>query len=1144
MSEAVSASIHSDQQKTMSMAGNTTKRDELITDEKRFQQQWGDQKLFESNAPSTSDYPPSANSSVDLQKKFPKWMGTMAYPYMNGTGHMGHAFTMSRVEFGSRVARMQGKRALFPQGWHCTGMPIKACADKLTREIEMFGSDFEGCPDESEMTNGGVPSEPPAPTQQVTKEDVTKFSAKKSKANAKTVKKKWQWQIMEQQGVKREDIKKFADPHHWLQYFPPLWKRDMTAFGCGIDWRRSMVTTDANPFYDSFVRWQVNRLKELGKIKFGKRYTVYSPKDMQACMDHDRSEGEGVGVQEYTALKLKVKEWPEAARTKLQSKLPSDANVFFIPATLRPETMYGQNCCFVGPTISYGIFKVGNEYFFCSDRAARNMAYQNIIPQWGVVEKVAELQGADVVGTLVHAPLSIYKDGIRILPMETVKASKGTGVVTCVPSDSPDDYATIIDLLKKPEYYNIKKEWAELEIVPIIETPTYGNLIAKKLVEDMKINSPKDVKQLTDAKEIAYKEGFYKGTMVIGDFKGESVQEAKGKVRNQLIASGEAFNYAEPDGFVLSRSGDDCVAAYLDQWFVNYGKTESGGDGAWQQQVVDYVNDGLNTFSDDVKAGFQGTLDWLANWSVARPYGLGTRLPWDHTFLVESLSDSTVYMGYYTVAHLLHTDIFGKSHGPLDIKVDELTDEVWDYVFFRSDEVKSSIPQEKLLAMRREFEYWYPWDVRVSGKDLIQNHLTFCLYHHIALFSKDKWPKAIRANGHLLLNSEKMSKSTGNFLTLSESINKFGADATRIALADAGDTVDDANFDETVANATILRMYELREWCTAIVKDAVTVQSPAEYIQLRDSKKYKNTDIIQRNGPLTFLDNLFNDEMNTLVSEAVANYDGYLFKAALKSALYEFTGARDQYRSGTNAAGIGMHVDLTRRYVELQALLLAPVAPHWAEGQWLDVLGKTSSITLAPFPSVPSPDAALTAAREYARSVSGQITSAEGAQMKKIAKGKTSTYDPKGEKVITIFAAKSYPKWQDDAIEYARQSFEGMSIDMKTVAKKLPKADSKRAMPFITTLKKQLDGGKSREEVFERKLGFDEVFVLKEMAVALKQAVQKCKTVEIVSVDEGGKAGEVVGGTEGVKVGERREALPVFAEHCTPGNPTFHFENV
>lgn len=84
------------EQKTMAMPGNTTKRDELIVDEKRFQDQWQAQNVFQSNAPSIEEFPPGSTTSSELQKRFPKWMGTMAYPYMNGTGHMGHAFTMSR----------------------------------------------------------------------------------------------------------------------------------------------------------------------------------------------------------------------------------------------------------------------------------------------------------------------------------------------------------------------------------------------------------------------------------------------------------------------------------------------------------------------------------------------------------------------------------------------------------------------------------------------------------------------------------------------------------------------------------------------------------------------------------------------------------------------------------------------------------------------------------------------------------------------------------------------------------------------------------------------------------------------------------------------------------------------------------------
>jgi len=64
-----------------------------------------------------------------------------------------------------------------------------------------------------------------------------------------------------------------------------------------------------------------------------------------------------------------------------------------------------------------------------------------------------------------------------------------------------------------------------------------------------------------------------------------------------------------------------------------------------------------------------------------------------------------------------------------------------------------------------------------------------------------------------MLNGKKMSKSTGNSLTLREAIEKFGADATRLSLADAGDGLEDANFEEKSANANILRVHTLLGWC-------------------------------------------------------------------------------------------------------------------------------------------------------------------------------------------------------------------------------------------------------------------------------------------------------------------------------------------
>jgi len=141
-----------------------------------------------------------------------------------------------------------------------------------------------------------------------------------------------------------------------------------------------------------------------------------------------------------------------------------------------------------------------------------------------------------------------------------------------------------MDLRKKADFYKIDPKWASIDPVPVLSTPTYGEMSAPALVKKLKIQSQKDVKQLAEAKELAYKEGFYAGTMSVGDFKGESVQDAKPKVRAQMIEAGLAFPYCEPEGLVISRSSDECVVALADQWYLDYGEAE------WKKQAERFVD--------------------------------------------------------------------------------------------------------------------------------------------------------------------------------------------------------------------------------------------------------------------------------------------------------------------------------------------------------------------------------------------------------------------------------------------------------------------------------------------------------------------------------------------------------------------------
>lgn len=82
-------------------------------------------------------------------------------------------------------------------------------------------------------------------------------------------------------------------------------------------------------------------------------------------------------------------------------------------------------------------------------------------------------------------------------------------------------------------------------------------------------------------------------------------------------------------------------------------------------------------------------------------------------------------------------------------------------------------------------------------------------------------PKSIFCNGYVMCNGEKMSKSKGNFYTIKDCINMFGTDSTRITMADAGDTIDDANFETEFANACVLKLYVLEQWIQDNIKASI-----------------------------------------------------------------------------------------------------------------------------------------------------------------------------------------------------------------------------------------------------------------------------------------------------------------------------------
>lgn len=1030
------------------------------------QAKWAAEGVFRSDAPAEDD---------GAARQRGKYFGNFPYPYMNGMLHLGHAFSLSKVEFATAYHRLCGKRALFPFAFHCTGMPIKAAADKIAREMELYGCPpvFPEAP--AELGEEAQAAAAAAASANAAAADPTVFKSKKSKAAAKTARAATQWEIMQLSGVPGEEIAAFADAQHWLGYFPPLGARDVAALGCGVDWRRSFITTDANPYYDSFVRWQFNKLRALGKVVRDKRFAVYSPLDGQPCADHDRASGEGVGPQEYTLIKLRVA--PESVEAPGGALAPLAGRAVFLgAATLRPETMYGQTNCWVLPDGRYGAYELsaGGDVIIMTARAARNLSFQermDCVP--GAPVSLLEVEGSQLVGLALHGPLSAHSV-IYALPMLTILTNKGTGIVTSVPSDAPDDFMALCDLQAKPALrakYSVADSMVlPFAPVPTIHIPEFGDLAAPAVCAELKIKSQNERALLDEAKHRTYLKGFTEGIMLAGPHAGRPVREVKTIIRGELIAAGDALPYCEPERPVTSRSGDECVVALTDQWYLQYGET------AWRERTLGALAV-MDTVHPEARSQFEGTLDWLRQWACSRSFGLGTRFPWDKSYVIESLSDSTIYMAYYTVAHLIQApgDMYGKHPGAVPAEL--LTDEVWEAVLLGGPAPPAAaFPPELLASMRSEFEFWYPFDLRASGKDLIQNHLTFSLYNHSAIFPERHWPQRMRCNGHLLLNGEKMSKSTGNFKTLAQAVAEYSADAVRVALADAGDGMDDANFEESTANAAILRLTRELAWfeelCSA---DVATTLRGAD-------------------SPLTFADRVFSAELDACTTAAHAAYDALAFRDALKASFFDLQNARDAYRLLTGIDGV--HTALAQRFMNLSARLLAPIAPHWAEHVWGAVLGNAGTVLTAGWPECSPPDSALLSAAAYLQETVADLRKslAKASAPPKVKAGTAAPPPPPPLTQLDVFVSPRFTGWRATclaclaaAYDPAANAFPPDAQLLASVKESGPglaaeadlKQVMKQVMPFLKFKAEQARSG-AGAGALQTTLSFDEAGVLTE----------------------------------------------------------------
>ncbi|WP_266079606.1 leucine--tRNA ligase [Haladaptatus caseinilyticus] len=686
--------------------------------------------------------------------------------------------------------------------------------------------------------------------------------------------------------VSDEDLSEMETPMGYARYFiENSYKRNMQSLGLSIDWRREFTTNDER--YSKFITWQYETLHKRGLVEKGLHPVKFCTNEKNPVTTHDLLEGEDAEFQEYTLVKF-------------------DWDGITVPmATLRPETVYGVTNVYIDPDAAYVEANVDGERWVVSEAAAGKLELQ--------AHDVAvgdQFAGERLVGEYVTNPIT--DETVPILPAEFVDSDNATGIVMSVPAHSPDDWIALQEAKTddaRMAQYGINP--ADIEVIEpksIIDVERYGEFPAKDAVEEHGIEGSSDP-ALKEATQEVYNREFHSGTLrdMYGEYAGEVVEDVRDELKTAFQKRGSFDTMHEFSEDVVCRCGGTVEVAEQETWFLCY------DDAEWKAEAHDAVAR-LDAIPANTREQYDHTVDWLNGWPCIRNYGLGTRLPWDDRFVIEPLSDSTIYMAYYTVAHRL-----------AEVSPEAMDEEFFDTLFFDAGD------NETARSLREEWQYWYPVDYRCSANDLVSNHLTFFLFHHAEFFEPEHWPQGITVMGMGLLEGEKMSSSKGNVVLPEEAIETYGADTVRFFLMNSAEPWQDYDWrsDEVESTQTQLRRFWNRA-TEAIESDAI-----------RDDEEPLD---LQR------IDRWLLSKLQATVREATTALDRFETRSASQIAFYGFEEYLKWYRkrTGTNRPGARWTL---RTVLDTRLRLLEPFVPFMAAELYEQLTGEPIASASWPEPN-------------------------------------------------------------------------------------------------------------------------------------------------------------------------------------------------
>ncbi|MFW9866349.1 MAG: leucine--tRNA ligase [Candidatus Thorarchaeota archaeon] len=554
-------------------------------------------------------------------------------------------------------------------------------------------------------------------------------------------------------------LESFKDPWNVVKYFSQAMKTDFKSIGMSIDWSREFSTGDK--IYNKFIEWQFLHLMDKGYIEKGEYPILYCPNDKNAVGEDDISSGDelDLNINEFICIKFPYEDG------------------FLVASTLRPETIYGVTNIWIKPNGKYVKATVNGEIWYVAEDVIFLLENQN-----KVIKIITSFKGEEIIGKKAKDVYGIKE--IPILPGDFVDTSTATGVVYSVPGHAPYDYIALIDLQKDKnliQRFNLDQREIEL-IYPIniIDLQGLKDFPAKIYCEKYKVETQNDREKLDLATNENYKEEYYKGILndKCGKYQGMKVSDAANQVSIDLITENKADKlYVPVTKSLKCKCGTEIIVSILkDQWFINF----QAGD--WKDDALKCLNN-MTIVPKKYRQNFEYIFNWLEKRPCARKRGLGTNLPFDKEWIIESLSDSTIYMAFYTISYKIRE---------CQILPKQLIPEFFDYVFLGKGNIKNlvsstQIEEQILKEMHKEFLYWYPVDHRHTAIMHISNHLSFYIFHHVAIFPEKHWPKIITLFEPIIVEGQKMGKSKGKVIPIADLKRRYSADIYRFYTAHSAD---------------------------------------------------------------------------------------------------------------------------------------------------------------------------------------------------------------------------------------------------------------------------------------------------------------------------------------------------------------------